>query len=503
MALLPYAAALPYIPATLVPAWAQGEDGQRLAAYQFYENMYWNVPDTYKLAMRGSDADPLYLPTPRLIVEATNRFLAKRWNFVIDPTFGTPVDQATVRVALTRLFRREQVYTKFATQKRMGLIRGDAIWHITADDTKPQGSRISVHDISPERYFPVQDPENAERVSGVYLVDVVLNGKDLVNRVQKYLKQPNGTITSELTLYELGKWDDRYAETDPSFDPSSVKVVQQVSATTLPPSITTIPVYHIRNQRNTGIPFGSSELRGMERIISGVNQTISDDEIALALQGLGLYATTSGPPTDSDGNETNWRLGPGRVVEHDPESVFERIQGITTVQPVMDHLNFVMGSMKQAIGIPDIAAGNVDVTVAESGISLYLQLSPLLAKNEEKETEMLSVYDQMLYDLVQMWMAAYEGIPAGIAVDVVSTVEDPMPVNRDAEVKNIISLATSTPPLISIAYAQARLRELGYDFPEEMTATIIEEQAALSEARFGDPFADRSGQEIEDAQVTA
>lgn len=499
MALLPYAAALPYIDTTLIPAWAAGEDAQRIGAYEFYERMYWNVPDTFKLAVRGSDADPLYLPTPRKIVEATNRFLAKNWSYVVDPTFGTTADQALINVQLRRLFRREVFYSKFATQKRYGLIRGDAIWHITADDKKPQGSRISVHDISPSTYFPVQDAENAERVIGVYLVDVVVNGKDLVNRVQKYIRLPTGGIQSTVALYELGKWDDRYAETDPNFDPSTVSLVAVVNDVTLPPSVTVIPVYHIRNQRNTGTPFGNSELRGMERVISGINQTISDNEIALALQGLGLYATTSGPPTDEDGNETNWRLGPGRVVEHDPDTDFERVNGITSVQPVLDHLHYVMGEMQQAVGIPDIAAGNVDVTVAESGISLYLQLSPLLAKNEEKETEMLGVYDQMLYDLVQMWLPAYEGVPAGIAVEVVSTVDDPIPVNKDTEIKNIIALATSVPPIISLAYAQAKLRELGYEFPEEMTAQIVVEQAALNEAKYGDPFAARSDQEVQDA----
>lgn len=502
MALTPYTSALPYIDKTLFPAWATGDDAFRIGAYQFYENMYWNIPQTFALALRGSDADPLYLPTPRLIVEATNRYLAKSWNYVVDTTFGTPNDQALINQQLRSLFRRELMYAKFATQKRYGLIRGDAVWHITANDLKPQGKRISIHDISPANYFPVQDPESAERVSGVYLVDVVLNGKDLVNRVQKYRKDVNsGAITSETVLTTLGKWDDRYPE-DPNFDPKNVEIIGSVSPLiTLPPDITTIPVYLIRNSRNTGLPFGNSELRGMERIIAGMNQTISDNEIALALQGLGVYVTTSGPPTDDDGNETNWRLGPGRVVEIDGESEFKRINGITNVQPVLDHIHFVMGSMQQALGVPDIAAGNVDVQVAESGISLYLQLSPLLAKNEEKETEMLGVYDQMLYDIVQMWFPAYEGIPAGIAVEVVSEVQDPIPTNKDNEVKNIIALVTSVPPIISVGYAQQLLRELGYDFPEEMLTDIVQEQAALNEARFGDPFASRSDQEIQDAQA--
>lgn len=498
MALLPYTAALPYIPTSLVPSWTTGEDGQRVAAYAFYERAYWNVQDTFQLALRGTDADPLYLPTPRKIVETTNRFLAKNWNYVVDPTFGTPADRETVGLLLHRLFRRENVYTKFATQKRYGLIRGDALWHITADDTKLPGMRISMHDISPENYFVMPDPDNAERTKGAYLVDVVKNGKDLVNRVQKYVKNDDGTVQSTLALYELGKWDDRFAD-DPEFDPATVKLVTKISDLTLPPTIRSLPVYHIRNQRNSGTPFGNSELRGFERIVAGMDQTISDNEIALALQGLGLYATTSGPPTDADGNEINWRLGPGRVVEIDPESEFKRVNGITSVQPVIDHLNYVMGETQQALGIPDIAAGNVDVTIAESGISLYLQLSPLLAKNEEKEVEMLGTYDQMLYDLVQMWFPAFEGLPPETPVEVVSTVDDPMPVNKDTEIDRLIKLSTAG--IISISYAQSKLKELGYEFPEEMLMDIVEEQTVLNKAKFGDPFDARSDQEIQD--VTA
>jgi hypothetical protein len=39
-----------------------------------------------------------------------------------------------------------------------------------------------------------------------------------------------------------------------------------------------------------------------------VNQSISDEELTLALDGIGVYATTSGPPLDSDGNATDWVL---------------------------------------------------------------------------------------------------------------------------------------------------------------------------------------------------
>jgi hypothetical protein len=328
-----------------------------------------------------------------------------------------------------------------------------------------------------------------ERIVGCHIVDLVMFGEDSVVRRQTYRKTETGTVTSELSLFELGKWDDRYGA-----EVAQVKVL--IPAFELPPVITTIPVYHIKNSRTPGDPFGNSEMRGIEQIAGAVNQSISDQDLAIALEGIGLYVTTSGPPTNEAGEEVNWQLGPGRVAEIEPETDFRRVQGVSSL-PALDHVNFLLGAAQQAAGVPDIAAGRVDVSIAESGISLALQLSPLLAKNAEKEQEMLGVMDQMLYDLVQMWLPAYEGTPAQIGVEVVSRVSDPMPVNREARVAEIIALATATPPLISTAYAAQELAKYGYDFPAEMQTDIVTEQTALSAATNPDPFASRVASELE------
>ena len=64
--------------------------------------------------------------------------------------------------------------------------------------------------------------------------------------------------------------------------------------------------------------------------------------------------------------------------------------------------------MAESAGIPEVAIGRVDVSAAESGISLKLQLLPLLAQNAEKELELINVMDQFHHDITTMWLPGYE-----------------------------------------------------------------------------------------------
>ena len=473
-------------------------DQERIAAYALYEDMYWNQPDTFKVMQRGTDAAPIYIPSARVIIDATNRFLAKDWDFVIDPTRGTPADQLLLRQAMERLFKRELFWTKFATQKKFGLIRGDSCWHIVGNGDKAAGSRLSIYEVDPASYFPIYEDDNLDRLVGCHLVDQVQYEKKVVIRRQTYRKDPStGRITTETALFEAGAWDDR--DTDPYVTgPSGIaapklKLLKQlVPVTELDPRITSLPVYHIKNNRTPASPFGSSELRGLERIAVAVNQAISDQELALALDGIGLYATTSGPPVDADGNETNWTLGPGRVVELEDGTEFKRVSGVTSL-PALDHTRFLLEQQRLAAGVPDIAVGMVDVQVAESGIALQLKMAPLLAKNEEKEAEMLGVYDHMLYDLKSQWLPVYEGLNVP-DTEINSIVQDPMPVNHKDRVAEILQLLSAN--VISAAYARERLTGLGYDFPAEMGLDIVQEAQALAEAVGYDPFASRVADEL-------
>lgn len=496
MDLTPYSSAKPLMGP--LDQWLSKEDAERLAAYSIYEGMYRNVPETFKLVQRGNEQNPIYLPSARTIIEAKNRYLAKDWSYALVPGLGTDQDRAALGFALQTLFRREIMRTKFATQKRWGLVRGDAVWHIIADESKSPGRRLSVYEVDPASYFPIYDPWNADKLLGVHLVDQVEveQGKVLIKR-QTYRKEDDGAISYELSWWKSGAWDDR----DPSLklekaDPGDIPEGEHNSPDLydLPPRITSLPVYHIKNNRVTGNPFGTSDLAGLETIFGGINQTISDQDLTLAMQGLGLYWTNSGPPLDENGEETNWKFGPGWVLEVDDDSEFGRVSGVGSVEPMIAHINKIEGAAREASGVPNIAVGTVDTQVAESGIALAFHMAPILSSNKEKEDEILGTMDHLFFDLVTMWLPEYEGLDTPARA--ISSVEDPLPVNRKAVLEEILSMLREG--VISIAYAQAQIAErLGYDIPDQMLDEIAAEAKALAAARAVDPYAARAQFEID------
>lgn len=493
----PYSSAKPWM--TGAPVWLSQEDFERIQSYTVYEQMYWNVPDTFKLTQLGSEDDPIYVPNPKVIIEAILRFLCVGWDITVDPTIGSDADRAKAVYEFRRLMKREKLQSKFMSQLRYSMIRGDALWHITADPLKPEGSRLSIHELDPASYFPIYDIDDLDKLVGCHLVDSIIEkdseGKEteLIRR-QTYRKQQDddgmftGKITSEIRLFELTGWDDRSLEPQ---DLVQIKVIQEEME--LPDPISQLPVYHWKNIRNPADPFGSSQLRGLERLFAAVNQTISDQDLAVALAGLGVYATDANDPVDDDGNRVGWLIGPGRVVSVNPGSKFERVQGLTTVTPSLDHIKYLESKILEASGVPDIAVGAVDVQVAESGIALSIKMSPLLAGNAEKELEIIGTTDQMLYDLQTMWFPAFESISFGEVI-VESIVDDAMPKNREAAVDEIVRLATSTPPLITIEEAREHLSELGYELSDAAADAIYEQLAVI--ANNSDPFGARMGDEL-------
>lgn len=480
------------------------EDIDRSRAYEAYDDFYYNRPETLKVQIRG-DSLPIYLPSAKKIVEATNRFLAVKFNFAVSPRGGTSQEQALMTMFMTNLFQREEFYTKFAMQRRHCLIRGDEVWHITADDAKEQGKRISVHTLHPQSYYPIEDPDNPGRLLGCHLVDLVQDPRQPDDKTKKVVRRqtyrrvtdangnPTGAITSELTTWELGAWDDRTLKPDELKPVSTIKKIR-----VLPPQITSLPVYHIRNNPMSDVIFGFSQIAGIETIVNGLNQSITDEDLTLVIQGLGMYWTTSGAPQNADGSPAPWNLGPGQVVEVGDGQQFGRVTGVSSVAPMVEHMNFMDGYMQQGVGVPDIAAGRVDVAVAESGISLKLQLAPILAANAEKELEKLAKMDHMLWDITHMWMPAYEQLSLE-GVEVVSVVDDPMPINREAKIQEILLLVTSN--VITIAMAQTELAKLGYNFNAGDEVRVIQEAQALALAKSGDPFNNRFGEETEPPDI--
>lgn len=493
----PYSTLFPMFPSQ-IPAWVPNIlDKQRIISYQLYEQIYWNAPDTFKLVARGAEDKPIYIPSGRIIVESTNRFTAPGFTFNVFPAIPgvDPVKGAleTANAFLTSFFTRERFFSKFAGNKRYGLIRGDWLWHLVADPLKPQGSRVSIHALDPASYFPIPHPDDLDRILGCHIVDqFVPEGEtDPVIKRTTYRKSdadlvsaPGGNITVEVGLFALDDWE------GPKSKP--IKMIRNLEQI---PGITSLPVYHIKNFDEPQNPFGSSELRGLERIIGAVNQGISDEELTLALEGLGMYATDAPPPTDENGDETDWILGPGKVVEHPvlgPGSKgFYRVNGTGSVSPYQDHLKYLDGKLNEASGVPDVAAGRVSVSVAQSGIALFLQLAPMIAKTDEKDVSVKEVHAQMFHDLITEWFPIYEGARFN-GLTMLPFVGDKMPVDREKRFGELNDMMDRQ--VISAAYYRQEAARLGYTFPEGIGLDLTEEKAALAQAQ--DPYAFRTADEL-------
>jgi hypothetical protein len=233
-----------------------------------------------------------------------------------------------------------------------------------------------------------------------------------------------------------------------------------------------------------------------------INQSLTDEDATMVFQGLGMYVTSAAPPQDAEGNTTDWSIGPMQIIEIGQDQRFDRVTGVSDVSPYQNHMNYIdEKGLSEASGTPQIAIGRVDVSVAESGISLQLQLMPLLAQNAEKEEELLVVLDQMFYDITTMWLPAYEPEKFGNAevmqeMSVVCIFDDPMPKNRDAQVQETLLLVTSN--LILTTMAISKLRSLGWEYPafdpvtgepltDEMIAQMLTAQSAANAAAL-DPF---------------
>lgn len=479
----PYSTAKALFPSAL-PQWLNEYDAQRLESYRVYQDIYWSAPDTFKLMQRGTEASPIYIPSGRVIVNTMHRYAGKGWGIALDDTLGTPADQALLIAEFTKLFRRERMLAQYATNKLHGLMRGDWCFHIIADPLKPQGRRITIRGLDPAQYFPITDDNDVDTITGVDIIEQVIIGDKTVLKRQRYLKSNNpghpsfGTPDAPVS-YELNFLEVENFQTAPKFikNPNQADVPQVL----LPPTITTIPVYHIKNVEEPQNPFGSSELRGLERIMGAVNQAITDEELALAMEGLGVYATTAGPPVDDDGNEVPWYLGPGRVVEHATGSDFNRISGINTVGPYMDHLRYLHDWMGRASGASDVAQGVVDVAVAESGIALALRFAPIIASAEDKDLGIQATMDQFLYDL-RFWLQEYEGIRVNEA-QAVSTFGSKLPLDVQGRFNQLMSMYQAIPPLITGVYFRDACREMGIDIPLTVDGiAIIQEQQAFAEA---------------------
>lgn len=478
-----------------------GLDSDRIQAYATYEDIWNNVSTAFDELLRKSD-DPIarrYVPAVRGIVEATNRYLAQDLKVNWTPVPGATVtDDALTefRARMDDLSAREELVIKFMSLKRWWLIKGDAIFHLSADPSKPEGSRIRINEIQPEEYFPIMDPSDGERRTGCYLASLVLNDEDeeIVQRIEYHrvmneedaaeLSAPLGSVITRIGFYETDGWDDREEDAelkavDPPAWASGGAWDALLEGVVLPAQITSIPVYHFRNNRRGGPAgtFGLSEIQGLETILAGLIQNTSDEDVAIALQGIGMYWTDSGRPRDAQGKEVDWVISAASVIELEKDGKFGRVAGVGSVEPMQQHINLLNASAREATAVPDIAIGRIDAQAAQSGVALRIEFMPILAKNLEKEQELKSKLNQMFFDLVNSWFPAYEGwqpLPVRPSI----TFADPIPTDRTAVLSEILQMVAAR--VVSVEWAQKELAErLGYAFPAGMIASIVKEQQSL------------------------
>lgn len=506
-------------------------DKRRIQSYDLYENIYINSVQNLRLVIRGEDQVPILMPSGRKIIEATNRFLGVGFDYFVEPT-GDEGIRTAVDSYFKDWFKREALRQKFASNKRWGLVRGDAMFLVYARPEKDALKRICIKELDPRQVFEIEDTEGAsgrdgysDSCVGYHIVEMVHDFREDVGSAKQIarrrtFRKVNASgefigaedvedkigvaVTSELTFWEPGKWDDRDADFDVKNRIRNASLDEEEF--TLEAPVSELPIYHWRNNPPQNSSWGVSQLTGLETLLYALNQSLTDEDATIVFQGLGMYVTNSKAPLDADGNVTDWNVGPMQIIEIGTDQMFERVTGVSDVSPYQNHMTFIdEKGISESSGTPEIAIGRVDVAVAESGISLQLQLMPLLAQNAEKELEFITVIDQMFHDIATMWLPAYEDETFGASdamaeISVVAIFDDPMPRNRDAVVQETLLLRTSN--LILTSMAVAKLRELGWEYPQaddsgnaltdEDIAAMLTDQAS-SDAASADPFAASGG----------
>lgn len=487
----------PYESATLLGtqvdfSYLPDKDKARAEAYKKYDQMYWNDRGQYTLRVLEGE-EPSHVPNPRTMVDATAHFLLK--GLMVSPkdpnnpsgrdeqeeATGSPEDRQAGKSmgdALQAFLDREMFYARFQNAKHAGVARGDWCFHMTGDPEKEEGQRLSLTPVQPWKVILDEDPDDASRVIRAHLVELVPHPDDPTKAAVKELLyeygEPDTSEASKVfrteTLWSLDKpW---YVEEERE----QIQVILPREA--LPDPITKIPVYMFHNINWDGSLYGISELRGFEQNFRAISQVVTDQTAALGLEGLGVYATDGGKPVDDAGRETDWEVAPGKVMEVPTGSYFRRVEGVGSVTPNLDHINYLEEKLREAGGLSDVGLGRVDVQTAESGIALAIKFMPTIAKTEERDSLGLGRLKQMFYDW-KAWHQAYEN--GTFEEEIVVTVGDKLPSNRTERVNELNNMLDRK--VISKRYYRSEMQKLGYIFPDDMEKEIAEEARAEAELK--------------------
>lgn len=458
----PYSTVKPFLSDSL--GWYPKDERDRVGAYCKYDEIYWNDESQFSLRVLLGE-QPLYIPNARTIVDTTSYYLLKGLQIVPED----PEKSSALNTSLNTLLKREMFYSRFHTAKHAGVARGDFVFHITADPKKKSGSRLSMTSVDPCNVIPVYDDDDITKLLKVHLIDIYYDTEDLNKRTLKKLTYEYVIVDGQ---QRVARTEGLYKLNDNWYGLKPDLIKTTLPEALLPAQIDTIPIYWFKNIDWEGQQYGSSEIRGFERLLQGISQAATDQEAALALEGLGVYATDGGRPVGLNGVEEDWEVAPGKVMEVPSGAYFRRVEGLGSVKPSMDHIDYIESKLREAGGLSDVALGRVDVQTASSGIALAIKFIPTLAKVEERDQAGKEKLQQMFFDWQNAWMPAYEGeTPTG---EIAIKIGQKLPEDRVARVNELNNMFDRD--VISTQYYRAQMVELGYVFPDDIQDQIDAEK---------------------------
>lgn len=489
---------LPYESATLLGtqvdfSYLPDKDQVRAEAYKKYDQLYWNDRGQYALRLLEGE-EPTFVPNPKTVVDATSHFLLKGLRVSPkDPenpsgrdeqveATGSPEDRKPAKSmgdALQAFLDREMFYARFQNAKHAGVARGDWCFHLTADPEAEEGKRLSLTPVQPWKVILDEAPDDASRVIRAHLVELVPHPTEENKSAVRELLYEYGDQESPTDKFKVYRTQTVWSLEKPWYDEKErISLQVELAREILPDPISAIPVYMFHNINWDGGKYGISELKGFEKTFQGISQVVSDQSAALGLEGLGVYATDGGRPVSANGQETDWEVSPGKVMEVPTGTYFRRVEGVGSVRPNMDHIEYLETKIREAGGLSDVALGRIDVQTAESGIALAIKFMPTIAKTEERDELGMGKLKQLFFDW-KAWHRAYES--DDFQEEIVVTIGDKLPSNRTERVNELNNMLDRQ--VISKRYYRSEMQKLGYIFPDNMQEEIAEEAREEAELK--------------------
>lgn len=453
-------------PGDLPESWVPESHKERCRAYTKYDQMYWNDPRQYALRVLEGE-NPIYIPNARTIIDTTAHYLLKDISVGVEE----PAKHVALVDTLKNFLAREVFEARFQTAKHTGVAHGDFVFHMTANPRKLPGSRVSLTPIDPGIVFPEWDEDSPDKLSACNLVRA-FNERDSTGELKTFVKVLTYKLVETEATRRVFRVERVYNMDQPWY---GERAEEALVNTTLPPgllpnTITSIPIYWFKNTPWNAQEFGSSELRGIETILQSISQGSTDTQGALALEGLGVYATDGGRPINDEGEEVDWEIAPGRVMEVPIGSKFWRVQGVGSITPMKDQLERLENKLQESSALTAVALGKAAVNVASSGIALAIQFTPTLAKIEERDKAGIAKLNQMFYDW-KTWHTQFEAdILDG---DILVELGAKLPLNRTETLNELNQMLDRR--VISTQYYREAMTKLGYLFPADISVQITED----------------------------